>query len=304
MGSEPLPSPAEFGADAGPVAASATAAAAQLQRFLESDALQYPVAANVPADDRTSHLCAHLTFGTISARTVVRETRRRGEDPFLLTEERASLKKFLRSLAQRDFFLQLAWFHPQTAAEPLQEKMRKFSFAKSHPHLDAWAAGRTGYPIVDAGVRQLHATGWMHPRVRAIAASFLCFDLGVDWRVGMNEWDRHFIEDDPALSIGNWQWIAGVGADLAAYPRIYNPIKQARRYDPSGAYVRRWIPELAGRINASARAANAALELPLFGEDTYPAPVVDHERAAREFLARYTAFTSASAPASVRQSSH
>ena len=101
--------------------------------------------------------------------------------------------------------------------------------------LDAWRDGRTGFPLVDAGIRELHATGWMHPRVRAIAASFLCFDLGVDWRVGRDEWDGYLIEDDPALAAGNWQWIAGVGADLAAYPRIYNPLKQARRFDPTAA---------------------------------------------------------------------
>lgn len=301
LASEPLPSAADFGADGIAPAAAPADARAQLLAFLESDALQYALAANVPADDRTSHLSAHLTFGTISARTVVRETKRRMDDPFLLTEERASLKAFLRALAQRDFFLQLAWFNPHTADEPLQEKMRSFPFARTHPGFDAWAAGKTGYPIVDAGIRQLHATGWMHPRVRAIAASFLCFDLGVDWRAGMHEWDRYLIEDDPALATGNWQWIAGVGADLAAYPRIYNPLKQARRYDPAGAYVRRWVPELAHRTNAAVRTDASALELPLFGEETYPPPVVDHDRAARDFLARYTAFA-ASAPASVRRS--
>ncbi|MDP9017444.1 MAG: FAD-binding domain-containing protein, partial [Candidatus Eremiobacteraeota bacterium] len=159
-------------------------------------------------------------------------------------------------------------------------------------------------PLVDAGIRQLHATGWMHPRVRSIAASFLCFDLGVDWRVGMTEWDRHFIEDDPALSTGNWQWIAGVGADLAAYPRIYNPIKQAQRFDPLGIYVRRWIPELANRFNVvRLQGPTAALELPLFGANTYPEPVVDHEKAAREFLARYNSSSAIGRAASVRQSS-
>ena len=105
----------------------------------------------------------------------------------------------------------------------------------------AWRAGSTGYPLVDAGIRQLHATGWMHPHVRAVAASWLCFDLGVDWRIGREEWDRWLIEDEPALATGNWQWIAGVGADMAQYPRIYNPERQRRRYDPAGAYVRRWV---------------------------------------------------------------
>ena len=173
--------------------------------------------------------------------------------------------------------------------------MRAFGFAHSHPALDAWREGRTGYPLVDAGMRELRATGWMHPRVRSVAASFLCFDLGVDWRVGRDAWDAELVEDDPALSTGNWQWAAGVGADLAQFPRIYNPRKQARAFDPAGTYVRRWIPELAGAPNAelfdaAAQARRRQLTLPLFGDSQYPAPVVDHEPVAREFLARYAAF--------------
>ena len=174
--------------------------------------------------------------------TAVRE---RLGDPFLLAEERFSLRLFLRALAQRDFFLQLGWFHPSSESEPLQEKMRDFGSRVPTP---LWMRGeRAGpaYPLVDAGIRQLHETGWMHPHMRSVAASFLCFDLGVDWRSGRDEWDAWLIEDDRALSTGNWQWIAGVGADMAQYPRIYNPEKQRRRFDPSGSYVRRWVHELA-----------------------------------------------------------
>lgn len=295
--SEPLPQPAEFNADLPPVLWGAQQAARRFEAFLRGDGLQYAFAINQPADDHTSHLGADLSFGTIAARTIVRETRKRMDDPFLLAEERNSLKLFLRSLALRDFFLQLSWYNPRTDAEPLQEKMHAFSFAKSHAALDAWREGRTGYPLVDAGIRQLHETGWMHPRVRAIAASFLCFDLGVDWHVGRDEWDRHLIEDDPALATGNWQWVAGVGADLAAYPRIYNPLKQARRFDPNGDYARAWIRELA-HVPAAAfsatRASTAQIELPLFSGQPYPNPVVDHDRAAREFLAKYQRFMQAS----------
>lgn len=295
--SEPLPEAADFNASVPAGAAGAAQAAQSLQRFLHGPGLQYALALNVPADDRTSHLGADLSFGTIAARTVVRETRRRMDDPFLLAEERNSLKLFLRSLAMRDFFLQLSWYNPRTDREPLQEKMRDFPFARTHRALDAWRAGRTGYALIDAGIRQLHETGWMHPRVRSIAASFLCFDLGVDWRVGLEEWENHLIEDDPALAVGNWQWVAGVGADLAAYPRIYNPQKQARRFDPSGVYARRWIDELAhlpaGAVSV-ARGASAQIELPLYSGQPYPQPVVDHDRAAREFLAKYQQFMQAS----------
>ncbi|HKE36469.1 MAG TPA: FAD-binding domain-containing protein, partial [Candidatus Baltobacteraceae bacterium] len=167
--------------------------------------------------------------------------------------------------------------------------------ARRHPSLDAWRGGSTGFPLVDAAIRQLHETGWIHPHARAVAASFLCFDLGVDWRVGRDEWDRWLVEDDPAIATGNWQWIAGVGADMAQYPRIYNPERQRRRYDPDGAYVRRWVKELERTPMAIWRTdgASAQLALELFPSDSYPAPVVDHERAAREFLARYRAFVSA-----------
>ena len=294
---EPLPVPADFGAQLPAAQAGAAIAAKTFEAFLQGPGLQYAFAMSQPADDRTSHLGADLSLGTISARSIVRETRARLDDPFLLAEERSSLKLFLRSLAMRDFFLQLSWYNPHTDREPLQEKMREFSFAATHPALEKWREGRTGYPLIDAGIRQLHATGWMHPRVRAIAASFLCFDLGVDWRVGLDEWERYLVEDDPALAIGNWQWVAGVGADLAAYPRIYNPYKQARRFDPNGGYARKWIEELAhvppGALGA-ARAASAQIELPLFSGQPYPQPVVDHERAAREFLSRYQRFMQAS----------
>ena len=300
--SEALPEPKEFGSDE-PLPRATPPAREKLEAFLRGAALQYAFASSVPSDDRTSHLSVELTFGTIAARTIVRETNRRLDDPFLLSEERASLRLFLRSIAMRDFFLQLAWYNPRTAEEPLQEKMREFPFASTHDALDAWREGRTGYPLVDAGIRQLRATGWMHPRVRAIAASFLCFDLGVDWRVGMAEWERHLIEDDPALALGNWQWIAGVGADLAAYPRIYNPRKQAKRFDPAGAYARTWIPELAQAAGIgldAARASPAQIELPLHAGRTYPRRILDHERAAREFLKRYQEFVT---PAGGRRAS-
>ncbi len=292
--SEPLPVPEEFGSQAacddGEVGEAA--ARAKLSAFLAGPVLQYGVARNVPAAGETARLSAELAFGTLAAREVVRAACARAGDPFLLVEERTSLKLFLRSLAQRDFFLQLAWYNESLEEQPLQPKMRGFAFARTHPQLAAWRSGRTGFPLVDAGIRELHATGWMHPRLRAIAASFLCFDLGVDWRVGRDEWDRYLTEDAPALAVGNWQWIAGVGADLAAYPRIYNPLKQARRFDPAARYVRRWIPELAGLPDAAildplAAGRRAQLQLPLFGAGGYPAPVLDHERAARAFLARY-----------------
>jgi deoxyribodipyrimidine photo-lyase len=293
VASEALPVPAEFGArdgEAGPV--SPAAAAEKLAAFLNGPILGYGVARNVPDAGATSELSAELSFGMISARSAVRGACARANDPFLLIEETTAVRLWLRALAQRDFFLQLGWYNDALDEAPLQEKMRRFAFARTHPQLDAWRSGTTGFPLVDAGVRELRATGRMHPRVRAIVASFLCFDLGVDWRVGRDEWDRLLIEDDPALATGNWQWVAGVGADLAAYPRIYNPVKQAHRFDPAAGYVRRWIPELAGLPDATIferGERQPQLSLPLFGARRYPAPILDHEAAARAFLARYRA---------------
>ena len=291
--SEPLPVAAEFGSNSSvELDSDPEAVRRRFERYLESEVLHYGIAKNVPAEGHTSCIGAPLSFGTIGARSVVAAVRNRRDDRLLLTEERIALSVYLRALAQRDFFLQLAHYYEALDEAPLQQKMRRFQFSRSHPALDAWRAGRTGYPIVDAGVRQLRATGWMHPRVRSIAASFLCFDLGVDWRVGRDEWDQWLVEDEPALAQGNWQWIAGVGADLAAYPRIYNPLTQSRRCDPAGRYIRRWIPELAQRSDRAIfepeiEARQAQLAFALFGKQSYPAPVVDHESAAREFLERY-----------------
>jgi deoxyribodipyrimidine photo-lyase len=285
----------EFGSADDGGAASPQVARILLERFLEDRAAQYGAAGAIPFENATSKLSAQISFGTISARTIARRVRERLGDPFSFGEERASLRLFLRALARRDFFLQLSWFYPGATQEALQEKMQGFALAQDHPALGAWRAGKTGYPLVDAGIRQLHQTGWMHPHVRAVAASFLCFDLSVDWRVGLEEWNRWLVEDDPALATGNWQWIAGVGADMAQFPRIYNPERQRRRYDPDGTYARRWIPELRhipreawhGRADDSPQ-----LSLSLFERDAYPQPVVDHAVAARAFLARYRAFVS------------
>jgi deoxyribodipyrimidine photo-lyase len=297
--SERLPEPLDFGCTQSAHGDHGPGAAEVLERFLRERAGQYALAVNTPGDDGTSRLSAHLSFGTISARRVVRATKECLEDPFLLAEERASLRLFLRSLAMRDFFLQLAYTHPETSEQPLQERMRGFSFARTGAALDAWRAGRTGFPLVDAGIAQLHRTGWMHPRVRAVAASFLCFDLGFDWRVGRDEWDRWLVEDEPALASGNWQWVAGVGADMAQYPRIYNPEKQRRRLDPQGRYLRQWLPEFeqaaAGAMRVN-RHGHGQLPLPLF-QTSYPDPVVDHDARARAFLQRYRAFMSGSAHA-------
>jgi deoxyribodipyrimidine photo-lyase len=212
-----------------------------------------------------------------------------------LASERSSMAVFMRQLARRDFFIQLAYFVPEIHDEALQEKMRTFPWSTDASTLTAWREGRTGYPFVDAAMRQLGTQGLVHQRAAICAASFCCFDLGLDWRLGRKVWMDEYLAADEALCDGNWQWLAGVGSDQAAYPRIYNPEKQARQFDAQAVYVRRWIPELK-RLPTSAALApwrvdhQHQIELGFFTPKQYPRPIVDHEKTAREFLTRYRAF--------------
>ena len=163
---------------------------------------------------------------------------------------------------------------------------------ESDREFEAWAAGATGYPLVDAGMRQLAQTGWMHNRVRMVTASFLVKDLLIDWRRGERHFRRLLTDADPAQNAGNWQWVAGTGPDAAPYFRIFNPVAQSRRFDPDGSYIRRWVPELAGLDDKSIHAPweRPPLELAasgvVLGQD-YPAPLVDHAAARDRTLAAY-----------------
>ena len=274
-------------------------ALAAYDRFLAGPVLAYPSAVAIPAGAPTARVSAALSFGVLSARTLLARLDARMRDPFLLAEEKVALAAFARTLARRDFFLQLAWYYDESPDAALQTRMRDFPFARDHAALEAWRCGETGYPLVDAGIRQMRATGWMHPRVRLVAASFCCFDLGVDWRIGRDAWDAHLVEDDGALASGNWQWVAGVGADLAQVPRIYNPRKQLRAIDPRGNYVRRYVRELAHASDADLFGGSRTLPqlaLELYADARYPAPVVEHDRVARAFLARYADFTRVATP--------
>ena len=293
---EALPVPRDFGHEPAALefAGGAPAAAHRLAAFLAYPAREYAIARRLFAGPPTAHLGPDLALGTISARCVVRELRALAGRPYAVVEERRSYEEAERSLALRDFFLQLSWHWPRTHDKPLQEKAVALRLPEDAVGVEAWEHGMTGYPLVDAAMRELRARGWMHPKARAVAASFLCFDLGVSWRRGREIFDRYLIEDDAALATGNWQWVAGVGADMAQYPRIYNPVRQARTFDPEGRYVRQWIPELAGvpahAIHAPLDAPpRAQMELALFEAARYPHPVVDHGAAARAFLARYRA---------------
>ncbi|HEY1429925.1 MAG TPA: FAD-binding domain-containing protein [Candidatus Tumulicola sp.] len=292
-----LPQPAEFDSDEPVTEAGAGPARARFDAFCREAAAEYESAIARPWMSQTSRLSADLSFGTIAARTIVREVRSRLDDPSMSPAVRTGLRLFLRSIARRDFFLQLAHFFPESRSIALRDRMRKFPFVRSGAGLARWSAGETGFPLVDAGIRQLRSTGWMHPFVRAVAASFCCFDLGVHWESGMAEWDRHLIEDDSVVAAGNWQWIAASGADMAQYPRIYNPERARRRSDPDGRYVREWIPELAhasAELLAQRAVASPQLALDLSDAGAYPEPMLDHFASARTFLRRYREYISGS----------
>ncbi|MEO8348369.1 MAG: deoxyribodipyrimidine photo-lyase, partial [Acidobacteriota bacterium] len=208
-----------------------------LAAFVSGPLETYATDRDFPAREGTSGLSPHLHFGTVSPRTILAEVYAPGL--------RASARKFLSELAWREFFHQLLFHFPAVADESFRPEFRYFPWSTDAQAFSAWRAGRTGFPFVDAGMRQLAVTHWMHNRARMAVASFLTKDLHLDWRLG-EKWFEHELADaDLANNNGGWQWSAGTGADAAPYFRILNPVLQSKRFDPDGAYIRRFVPELA-----------------------------------------------------------
>ena len=243
---------------------------------------EYRDTRDLPAIDGTSALSADLRFGVLSPRhvaTVVGTS----------TPGRAG---FVRQLAWRDWYAHLMWELPHLRHQAMKPALDRIEWRNDPAEIDAWHHGRTGYPLVDAGMRQLAATGNMHNRVRMVCASFLVKDLLVDWRIG-ERWFRHLLIDgDVAQNVGNWQWCAGTGPDAAPYFRVFNPVTQSRKFDGAGVYLRRWVPELAALSDRQIHAPweVAPLELAAAGVllgETYPTPIVDHSVARDRALAAY-----------------
>ncbi len=258
-----------------------SAALERLDRWLEN-VDDYQQTRDTPSIDGTSGLSADLRFGTLSPRRIV-------EDVGSSTLGRAG---FVRQLAWRDWYAHLMWERPELVRHSLKPAFDLIVWRDDPAGLEAWQLGQTGYPIVDAGMRQLAATGWMHNRVRMIVASFLVKDLLIDWRHG-ERWFRHLLVDfDVTQNVGNWQWAAGTGPDAAPYFRIFNPITQSKKFDARGDYIRRWVPELVGMPTAGIHAPwlLPPLELAQLGVslgDTYPHPIVDHAEARVRTLEAY-----------------
>ena len=266
------------------------AATDRLRAFLRANVAGYRDERDRPDIDSTSHLSPYLRVGAISVRASWRAAlnaaeRARDRGDLRLARGAATWRG---ELAWREFFAHVLAAHPRVATESFRTEYDAIEWAEgteADEALAAWRDGRTGFPFVDAGMRQLAATGWMHNRARLVTASFLVKDAGVEWRRGASVFAERLLDADVQQNHGNWQWVAGVGTDAAPYFRIFNPTLQGRKFDPDGAYVRRWLPELAELDPAHVHEPWRAPSPPR----DYPAPILDHGEARQRTLARYAA---------------
>ncbi len=271
--------------DTGPTltrAAGETGAETTLRAFAGGPLGDYRAARDRIGETGTSGLSAALHFGTISPRRVI-DTLGDGD---------AERQAFIRQLAWRDWFAHLLFAMPALVSSSLRPGYDHIEWSDDDEDFVAWQEGRTGYPIVDAGMRELAATGTMHNRVRMIAASFLVKDLLVDWRRGERHFRHLLVDGDVAQNVGNWRWVAGTGPDAAPYFRIFNPVTQSRTHDPAARSIRRWVPELAALDDKTIHAPweSGPLDLAAAGVvlgDTYPHPIVDHAWARDRTLGAY-----------------
>ncbi|HMM75252.1 MAG TPA: deoxyribodipyrimidine photo-lyase [Gammaproteobacteria bacterium] len=262
----------------------------RLDAFAADGIEDYASLRDLPGADGVSRLSPHLHFGEISPRQAWHAIAAQAAASGRLGISDEALV-WLRQLAWREFAQHLLHHHPATSDAPLREEFMRFPWVEDAAGLARWQRGATGYPIVDAGMRELWRTGWLHNRVRMIVASFLIKDLGVHWREGARWFWDTLVDADLANNTLGWQWTAGCGADAAPYFRIFNPVLQSAKLDPQGHYLRRWLPELAAlptaALHAPWRAAPATLAAAglRLGVD-YPAPILDHAAARSAALAR------------------
>jgi len=276
--SDPLPEAPGVDAELPP--AGERAAQDRLHAFLDTDLATYDVGRDRPDLDETSHLSPYLRWGCLHPRQILTHLgRSRAHD------------RFRAELAWREFYADVLFRQPRSAWWNLDDRMDAMEVDTGAPAKDrmaSWSAGQTGFPIVDAGMRQLHATGWMHNRVRMVTASFLVKDLHLPWQWGARHFLAHLVDGDLASNNHGWQWAAGTGTDAAPYFRIFNPVTQSERFDPDGDYIRRWVPELA---DAGAKIVHAPWTAAEGMPPGYPPPMVDHAAERDEALRRYSLVT-------------
>ena len=244
---------------------------------------RYKRARDFPAVKGVSYLSTHLRFGTVSIRQLAAHAQQQGGE---------GADTWLSELIWRDFYHQILWHHPRVVTQAFRPEYDTLQWDEAPALFEAWCEARTGYPLVDAAMRQLNQTGYMHNRLRMVVASFLTKDLGIDWRLGERHFAVHLNDFDLAANNGGWQWAASTGCDAQPWFRIFNPVTQSTRFDPEGRFIRRYVPELArvpdkfihapwtmGGIDQSACRTRIGVD--------YPAPVVDHAAARERTLARF-----------------
>jgi deoxyribodipyrimidine photo-lyase len=284
-----VPTLAELGFEpaGGERLAAGTQAAEALLRSFEQRIADYDRLRDLPAADATSRLSVHLRFGTVSVRQLAARARQQAG---------AGAQTWLKELIWRDFYFQVLANFPQVNAgasfKPEYDRIAWQQGAQADELFAAWCQGRTGYPLVDAAMAQINQTGFMHNRLRMVTASFLCKDLGLDWRRGERYFAEKLVDYDFAANNGGWQWASSSGCDAQPWFRIFNPVSQGERFDPQGEFVARWLPQLAALPPKLRHAPWRAAPLELaaagvtLGRD-YPPPIVDHAQAREATLRRY-----------------
>ncbi|MFN3386268.1 MAG: cryptochrome/photolyase family protein [Candidatus Thermochlorobacter sp.] len=256
----------------------------QLEHFIEKKIKRYKEKRDYPSEDGTSLLSAHLRFGTVSVREILEQAR--AVLASAKEEEKLSIETFISELIWRDFYFQILDHFPFVEKESFRPEMRNIKWENREDYFEAWKNARTGFPIIDAAMRQLNQTGWMHNRLRMIVASFLTKDLLIDWRWGERYFMQKLVDGDMAANNGGWQWSASTGTDSQPYFRIFNPISQSEKFDPKGHFIKKFLPELSkvpekyihnpAELLQSSPLLQSELGIRL-GVD-YPFPIVDHAK--------------------------
>jgi len=263
------------------------AAQSILAAFIEDRSRTYDVDRDNPSITGTSTLSHHLAIGSISPRQCLHAAL--DANGGSIDTGNDGLVTWISELLWRDFYKHLLIGHPRVCMhQPFKPETDRITWNDDDALFEAWTKGRTGFPIVDAGMRQLNETGWMHNRVRMIVAMFFTKDLFLDWRRGERYFMRNLIDGDLASNNGGWQWSASTGTDAAPYFRIFNPTSQSTRYDPKGEYIRRWLPELEG---VQGKVIHEPSKAGLFRSLDYPAPIVDHGKARDHAIASFKALS-------------
>ena len=264
----------------------------RLDAFLEEGAAGYAHGRDFPAKPHCSRMSPFLQSGNISSRELWAAIDRAEFLGLATTQDR---EKFRAELGWRDFAAHLMFHNEQMLDQEFQPKFRAFPWRHDAGDLKKWQSGMTGYPVVDAAMRELRQTGYMHNRMRMVTASFLVKHLRIDWRAGRDWFWDNLLDADIASNTASWQWVAGCGADAAPYFRVFNPMTQAKRFDPDGTYIRQYVPELSNLpdrfINAPWTAPSEVLRhAGVILDQTYPAPMIDHAAARNAALETFSTF--------------